>query len=185
MKKPRADETTSRIRTVRRQRGMTLDALAAATGLDKGHLSRLERGHKGPSVASLVQIAEALGVTVSHVLGHSAGRTRVSIVRARDRKPLFAPRTRSDSSYESLLSGRAGMEAFVMYPGTAAAGRERVRHGGDELIFVLSGEIELELASRTIALAQGDCAHFHGSVDHALRRKGRRAAAALIVITGR
>ncbi len=47
----------------------TLDQLAEVTGLSKGHLSRFERGEKSLSVAALMRLAQALGTSVSFLLG--------------------------------------------------------------------------------------------------------------------
>ena len=54
-----------RLRHIRQEKGLTLGALAAATGLDKGFLSRLERGSKRPSVEILEQ--NILGFIVTAV----------------------------------------------------------------------------------------------------------------------
>jgi transcriptional regulator with XRE-family HTH domain len=162
---------------------MTLDELASATGLDKGHLSRVERGQKGPSVATLVQIAHALKVKVAHLLGETTFDPAISLVRAANRKRLFEPVKSGTTQYEVLISGtRRAMESFVVYPARTHEDHKLVEHHGEEMIFVLSGEIELQLVDRVIDLKTGDCVHFLGKLKHTLRQKGRRQAAALIII---
>jgi transcriptional regulator with XRE-family HTH domain len=162
---------------------MTLDALASASGLDKGHLSRVERGKKGPSVATLVQIAHALKVKVAHLLGETTFDSTISVVRAKNRKRLFKPVKADKMQYEVLISGtERSMESFVVYPGNTDQAQELVEHDGEEMIFVLNGEIELQLVDRAISLKTGDCVHFLGRLKHTLRQKGRRKASALIVV---
>jgi transcriptional regulator with XRE-family HTH domain len=58
-------EIGQRIRLLRQQQKLTLEQVAARTGLDTGNLSRLERSLQGWTQDSLVKIAEALGVQVS------------------------------------------------------------------------------------------------------------------------
>jgi transcriptional regulator with XRE-family HTH domain len=161
---------------------MTLDALASASGVDKGNLSRVERGQKGPSVATLVQIAQALKVTVAHLLGEKTFDSAISVVRAK-KKRLFEPAKSGAARYEALISGAARhIEAFIIHPAKAHEQDELVAHHGEEMIYVLSGEIELQLVDRAISLKTGDCVHFLGKLEHTLRQKGRRKAAALIVV---
>ncbi|WP_147472821.1 XRE family transcriptional regulator [Streptomyces triticirhizae] len=56
------------IRAIRVVRRMSLRELARLTGLDRGHLSRLERGMAGASEASLHRIALALEAPVDDLL---------------------------------------------------------------------------------------------------------------------
>src|SRR3954453_8467875 len=53
------------IRNLRKARGMTLAAVAAASGLSVGYLSLLERDRATPSINALHAISRALGVTIS------------------------------------------------------------------------------------------------------------------------
>lgn len=59
----------SRVRTLRTQQGMSLAALAAATNIDKSHLSKMERGERGLSLQQAVAIARALGVSSTAISG--------------------------------------------------------------------------------------------------------------------
>ena len=162
---------------------MTLEHLASASGLDKGNLSRIERGLKGASVATLVQLAQALKVTVAHLLGETTFDSAISVVRANARKRLFEPSDSRKGRYDVLLKGPArALEAFIMYPAPRHEDDELVTHQGEEMIFVLSGQIELQLGDRVISLKTGDCVHFLGRLKHTLRQKGRSKAAALILI---
>src|SRR5579885_3127138 len=56
------------VRRLRRQQGLTLDALAAAAEVSPSHLSRLERSQTLPSFPVLAKIAEALGADVNQLV---------------------------------------------------------------------------------------------------------------------
>lgn len=59
-----------RLRDLREQRGMSLQALATASGVTKTYLWSLERGkHSNPTVAVAKSLASALGVTAESMLG--------------------------------------------------------------------------------------------------------------------
>ena len=56
-----------RIRTIRKQKEMTLEQLAAQCDLEYVQLSRIERGLINTSVSHIYVIAEGLGVTCKHI----------------------------------------------------------------------------------------------------------------------
>jgi len=58
-------EIGTTIRTLRKERGLTLNQMATLIDSDVGNLSRLERGVQGYSEATLKKIAEVLGVPVA------------------------------------------------------------------------------------------------------------------------
>lgn len=53
--------------TLRERRGMTQSELAAATGIDQGDVSRIERGSANPTEKTLLRIADALGADLRFV----------------------------------------------------------------------------------------------------------------------
>lgn len=56
------------IRVLRREKGMSLKALAVAAGLSPGHLGEIERGRRKPSLSALFRISDALGTSASVLL---------------------------------------------------------------------------------------------------------------------
>jgi transcriptional regulator with XRE-family HTH domain len=56
------------LRRARIAAGLTQEALADATQLDPGEISRLERGSRDPQLRTIVRIARGLGVPVSELL---------------------------------------------------------------------------------------------------------------------
>lgn len=172
-----------RLRVLRLARGHTLDALAEASGLDKGYLSRIEREQKSPSLAAALRIATALDVPVGEMFGECIAEHAVRVVRRRERvvvstgEPL-APR------FEALSRAGAALEAFVIYPlPTFSDPGDAATHPGEELLLVLSGTIEMRFADRGFVLEEGDCAQFPGHLPHRLRRVGDAVAAAFVTVS--
>jgi transcriptional regulator with XRE-family HTH domain len=56
------------LRKVRTEKGLSQEELADRAGLHRTYISQIERGLKSPSLRSLEQIAEALGMSVSELL---------------------------------------------------------------------------------------------------------------------
>ncbi len=72
------DIFSERLRKARKDRQLTQRQLADITKMDQGHISRLESGGKGVSMEHLHEIAKALGVTVSHLIGEDIKEERGS-----------------------------------------------------------------------------------------------------------
>jgi len=168
-----------RLRHIRLEQGFTVEALAAAAGLDKGFLSRLERGTKRPSVATILRLSAALGVSVGQLFGEQTTEDTVRISRA-------AGRTRSMEdpgtySFELLTPKGSLMEAFLFHVGAEPAGGGQ-QHGGEEMFLVLSGTVEMRTPDRSYVLETGDCAYFPGHLVHQMRRLGPEPTTAVIAV---
>ncbi|CAN7741069.1 cupin domain-containing protein [Variovorax sp. LjRoot290] len=57
-------------------------------------------------------------------------------------------------------------------------------HEGEEILYVLSGSISLQLADRSETLKAGDCAHFNAAVPHKITSVSKDDAEVLLVIAG-
>jgi len=170
----------ARIRSLRRKRGLSLGALASAAGVDKGYLSRLERGQKAPSIATLAALADALGAGMSDLFGERASEQDVVIVRGAEREAA------ADAEYrlEAILAGSPGqpVSVFVVHPGREFHAPKAAEHGGHEVLFVLHGAIELSVADQRHQLSAGDCASYDAALPHRLRRTSAGRASALVII---
>lgn len=62
------EETAKRLRTLRVQQGYTQEAAAERLGVERSHLSRMERGQKGCSLELLVRLAQLYGVSLDYLL---------------------------------------------------------------------------------------------------------------------
>ena len=56
------------LREARSEKGLSQEALADRAGLHRTYISQIERGLKSPSLKSLEQIANALGIPLSNLL---------------------------------------------------------------------------------------------------------------------
>ncbi len=175
----------SRIRALRRRRGLTLDALAEAVGVHKGHLSRIERGEKAPSLSTLEAIGTALGADMAWLFGERIEADEVGVVRGAEARGVRETGVREpDYAVHALVPAREGRAAalYLVEPGDAFRDADRPSHGGQEIAYVLRGRIELAVADRRVTLEAGDCATYDGGLPHRLRRLGPDPAAVLVMI---
>lgn len=168
------------LKFLRVQSGMTLEDLARDSGLTRSYLSKVERGISTPSIESALAIAKALGVTVDRLFGQQAEDDPVTIVRGNGKS------AGDPNMHLSLVAGLKddrAMRAFVVRPGkTQRRGRIMSHHEGEEVLFVLTGKIELQLGARKEVLSPGDCVQFDSTIPHKLVALTDEAASALVVI---
>ncbi|MEA2785868.1 MAG: hypothetical protein QOF71_1972 [Candidatus Eremiobacteraeota bacterium] len=152
---------------MRRGRKLSLDALAERTGLTKSYLSKVERGVAVPSIASIIKLSAAFGVDVAHLFGEAVEEDTIVV----ERRQKIARRNGSpDSRVVPIARKRAEktMSPFIMYPSTSRD-ESLHEHAGEELIYVLDGEVEATLPDRKVRLNSGDTMYFDGHVPHQLR----------------
>lgn len=178
----------ARLRKARLAANLTLDHVAAAAGLTAGHLSRLERGAKLPSIGALVALAHALGTTVNALMGADPGEGELLIGRASQRTRVGRKSGAGAFRYEALVQGAvcAGqpVTAFVIHPKAESGTVSDTSHQGIEFLYVLTGTIEIVFAERVTSLGQGDVILFPGYLKHRIRCQSEAPASALVVMTG-
>ncbi|CAH2603134.1 Transcriptional regulator, MerR family [Rhodovastum atsumiense] len=175
-------ETGRLIRQVRKRAGKTLAVVARDCDCTVSFLSKLETGHTQASLNMLHRIAHALGVNIRTLVPTQAGGAS-RIVRAGTRRFLAAPHIRGgDGIRLEMLSGQGGEDVFqVNLHHVAPGGRSdgQIVHDGDEFIFVLAGEIDLELGPETHRLGAGDAAFFPSREPHGYSNPGSGEAVVL------
>jgi transcriptional regulator with XRE-family HTH domain len=144
----------------------TLAEVAAASGLTKGFLSRLERGQATASVASLLRLCQALGISVG-ALFHAAPGEVV-------RRGAYAPINFGGSGVaEHLLSprGERRVQAILSEIGPGGGGGDEPYSlpADVEFIFVLEGRLQVKLRDEEIVLEPGDAFTFPPHIEHTFR----------------
>jgi transcriptional regulator with XRE-family HTH domain len=166
-----------RLHALRRERGVTLTALAAQTGFSAAHLSRLEKGERQPSIAALLHLARVYGVPVS-TLVDAQDDGSYHVVRAAD-----AVTHHSHDGKYTVLSGSRAALAVVRLELPAGQRSDIARHPGEEWLHVLAGKVTLSLAGAELILGQADSVHFDSSLSHQLATPARHPATVLIAST--
>lgn len=151
------------LRALRKARGFTLARLAGTLDRSVGWLSQVERDLSEPSVSDLRQLATALGVPVSTLFGHAPAPADEAgfVVRAGARRPIGS---RAAGLVEELLSPDLTDEFEVVHstfaPGGALA--DRVMRPTQELGYLVSGRLDLEIAGSRFTIQPGDSFRIRG-----------------------
>lgn len=159
-----------RLRALRRQRDITLAALAEATGISVSTLSRLESGQRRPTLELLLPLARAHGVQIDDLVGAPlTGDPRVHMRAV----------TRDDMTMIPLSRRPGGVQAYkLIIPARRATPMLKV-HEGHEWLYVLDGQLRLVLGDQDIVLQPGEAAEFGTQVPHWFGSTGRGAVEVL------
>ena len=165
---------------------MTLESLAAASGLTKSFVSKVEREKAVPSISTAMKLAESFGITVSQLVGEDHASDAICVVRKNERHAFMRPGTAAGYNYELVAGSKRfrRMEPYIMRPPLKFQDDRLFEHVGEEFMFVLSGRIEVTLPGRQIVLGRGDALYFDSHLPHRSRSLGHKNAEVLVVIIG-
>ena len=150
-----------RLRTLRRQREVTLADLSAQTGVSVSTLSRLESGDRRPTLELLLPLARAYGVTLDELVdAPPTGDPRVHLRAVKRHGITMIP----------LTQRAGGIQAYkLVIPAGGRRGhleQDLKTHEGYEWIYVLNGRLRLRLGDRDLTLSPGEAAEFDTRVPH-------------------
>jgi transcriptional regulator with XRE-family HTH domain len=170
----------SRIRDLRGQKALTLQALSELTGLSPSMLSLVERGQTSPSIGTLVVISSALGVHMSDLLAVE-GRAARDLVSRASEQPIYE--TARGVLRRILREDRLrGVEVAVNeYAPDTGSAEQPVHHAGYEYGVVLEGELTVEVDGVAYVLRPGDLISYDSSRAHRIWNHGGERVRALWV----
>ncbi|MEV8022265.1 XRE family transcriptional regulator [Streptomyces sp. NPDC086554] len=150
-------EVGPRLRRIRKERDATLAGLSAATGISVSTLSRLESGHRKPSLELLLPIARAHQVPLDELVGAPpVGDPRVRS------KPIV----RGGRTMLPLTRQPGGLQAYKVIEPARSGEPDPRTHEGYEWLYVLSGRLRLVLGDHDVVLGAGEAAEFDTRVPH-------------------
>ncbi|MFN8060290.1 MAG: XRE family transcriptional regulator [Vicinamibacterales bacterium] len=166
----------------RTRRGLTLEALARASGVSKGMLVQIEQAATNPSIATLCRVAAALGVGVARLV-EVAEEPVIRVIAPRETATLWRGRPGSEAR---LLVGSEGAEVTELWdwrlaPGDAYSGLAHP-HGCRELLHVLGGELTLVLDSATRRVTEGETVMFRADRPHRYANEAKRPLRFVMVV---
>lgn len=179
-------EVGQRIRHLRKLKRMRLKDLAAAVGCSESLLSKVELNRATPSLRMLHRIMAELGSNIAALFSESSAE-EVRVYRAEERPIVRIAGT--DGAPGIRLERLAPVDAdhileaniHEVDPGANNGGD--IKHEGEEVGYVLAGELELTVGERIFRLSKGDSFHFRSELPHSYRNPGRAVARILWVNT--
>ena len=157
-----------KLRENRDMLGLSLQQLADRSDVSPAAIHKVEQGNMVPTITTLLKLAAALDRPVSYFVDEdSSAPSHVVYTPAKDRKMVYTSHTGIDLEGISGPYGHYFVASAVatVEPG-ASSGDKPLRHPGEELIFMLSGTLEVRVGDEVIKLGKGDSVHFRTDREH-------------------
>ncbi len=181
----------SKIKGIRESKNISIEEVAERSGLSMEQIASIETDQTLPSLGPLIKIARALGVRLGTFMDDNDAIGPVvcrAADRERDRSISFsngATDSRKHMEYHPLAQQKAGrhMEPFIIdiHP-TEENNFQLSAHEGEEFIYVMEGEIELEYGKEVYHLHEGDSIYYDSIVKHHLHGAPGKAAKILALV---
>ncbi|MBK8250818.1 MAG: cupin domain-containing protein [Gemmatimonadetes bacterium] len=177
-------ETAMRER--RRTLGLSLQQLAARSGVSAAMLSEVERGRKSPTLRVAAQIADGLQLAISALLG-AEPVARMQVRRRAERRRLVDSRSAIERHLLAPALLAQGIEVvwYVVPPGSESGTFAPHQHGTLSHATVVRGTVEFDADGEHIVLRAGDSIDFPASITHEFRNTGRAPCEFLLVVDTR
>jgi transcriptional regulator with XRE-family HTH domain len=178
-----------KVKQIRESKKVSLEELAEKTNFGPDQLEKIERGEVLPSLAPLIKIARALGVRLGTFLDDS-NQLGPMIVRADEHEQGVRFSSQQNGSREhlnffSLAYDKAGrsMEPFIVEIEPSQQSNYMLSsHEGEEFIYVLDGEIEVNYGKELFQLGKGDSIYMDSIVSHNVHAGNNQSARILAVV---
>lgn len=165
-------KVSERIRRLMAEKQITLEDLAARSGLNREYLKRLAAMDGFPSLGPMLKIARALGIRLGTLIDdqmtpdplivrRNAAREEIRMLPDKDKPPAL--------KFYSLAKGKTDrhMEPFfIEILPESALDKKLSSHEGEEFIIVVSGRVELIYGKETSILETGDSVYYNSVVPH-------------------
>lgn len=173
----------ARVKELRRGLGLSLEEMAGRSGVSRAMLSKVERGEKNPTLVVAAKVAEALGVSLSRLLGQEE-RREVVVVRERERLVARDPETGFERQLLSPSFAGRGVEFVrnVVPEGSTSGEFPAHRRGVEEYVVVEAGRLRAVLGGEEHLLREGDALYFEADVPHRFDNAGEGSCSYYLVI---
>ncbi|MFV0254531.1 MAG: helix-turn-helix domain-containing protein [Erysipelotrichaceae bacterium] len=165
-------EIGNKIKQLRQKNKLTLEELASRSELTKGFLSQLENELNTPSIATLENICEVFGVTMSEFFAEAKDQQIVFtqkdfFVDEREGSVVswVVPHAQSNEMEPVLIKLKPGAKSMEVSP-----------HEGEEFGYVLEGSITLVGDNTKEIIKKGQTFYLKGEENHYLINKSKQVA---------
>jgi transcriptional regulator with XRE-family HTH domain len=171
----------ARIKELRAEKGLTLDALAERADVSRAMLSRIERGESSPTAQLMNKVCGGLGITLSTLFAEDAA-PQSPLARREAQTTWRDPATR----YLRRDVSPAGTSVDIVeveFPPRKSVAFDSMRLPNvEQQVWVLEGVLEMEVGSETFRLNEGDCLRMHLGQPLVFRNPTRRPTRYAVIL---
>lgn len=172
----------AKLRGLRIGLNLTQEELADRAELSKGFISQVERNLTSPSIATLTDLLECLGSSLSDFFAKTS-----------DEKIVFSPDDHFVKEDEEGLKGEITwlvpnaqknmLEPILVKLGPGGSTQEMPPHEGEEFGYVLSGAVQLTIGLMRLRVSAGESFCLHPRDTHLITNPGKRSASFIWIST--
>lgn len=170
------------LRSLRENRGMSLEQLAELTGVSKSMLRQIETGKSSPTISTIWKIANGLHISFTALLHQPTVQAEVKSFKAEP------PLTAEENHYRLYpLIPFSPTQSFETYyfeldPETSFTGEP---HEGNihEYIFLLAGRMSITIGQQTFTIDSGEFLKFQADQPHTYSCLGKETATAIMQVS--
>lgn len=177
-----------RLRSLRAEQGLTLEALAERSGVSRSMISLIERGESSPTAAVLDRLATGLGLSLARLFAESERSGADPVARRADQPVWQDPETGYRRRHLSPLGYPTPIELVeVEFPPGARVAYESAPRGLGiaQQVWLMAGEMELTVGDAVHRLAAGDCLAMEVDRPIVFRNRGNQPARYVVALTTR
>jgi transcriptional regulator with XRE-family HTH domain len=182
------DDIGQRILKIRKEKGLSLEEISKLTGFEVEFLTGIEKNDIQPQLGTVIKLSKALDSAFGRLVS-GVGDKLYSITRKHERRTVSRSTSHKGQrqlyTYKSLAPDVKGrhMEALIVQLEEDPE-KEISVHEGEEFIFVLNGEVELEIGEDKFELEPGDSAYYLSTTAHHIAAKSGKATILAVLYEG-
>ncbi|HKQ67959.1 MAG TPA: XRE family transcriptional regulator, partial [Polyangiaceae bacterium] len=171
------------LRELRKEKRLSLDQLAAASGVSRAALSQIEGSRTNPTLSLLWKVAVGLGVPFQALLGgEQTGKPQV--LRAGDSPPLRSTDGRMESRLLSPAGASQGVDVYELRLLPKCVHRSEAHgEGTTETLVVLTGALRMTVGDDSYDLVPGDSIFFRADLPHVYESRSSHDSRCINVIS--
>ncbi len=158
-----------KLKSIRKSKKMTLQEFAEKAGLSAGLISRIENFRTLPSLVVLVRISAALGINMTELFEGITfeDHPRWKLIRAGEAKKIDKEGEGIGMNYFMLTeTGESARSCIWLVEVEPWVKRPPVTTAADEMLYIVSGDLEYHLGVEKLELHKGDLLFFDGEIPH-------------------
>lgn len=170
------------LRRARKSKRASLEQVAAGADLSVSFLSQLECGKANISVENLKKITRFLDIPIAPLFGEDNNLSLGTVTRKGEGLPLTLE---NSSAYcEALIKKSSADLQATFYVNPPGEGRKvPFGHVGEELLYVIRGEVLFSLNDEKHLMQEGDLIHYRSEALHSWINPGKQESVVLVVNT--
>ena len=178
-------QISNKLKSIRKEKNLTLQDIADRAGVTKGLISQIENSRTIPSLLVLIQIIKALEVGLDDFFNDLDGYSKEGkiLVKRREEYQKFEKEAAEGYDYFRIFTKKINSSTvdIVLLEIQPGATREFVQTDAFEYKYILSGSVQYLFRDYQIVLNEGDSMLFDGKMEHNPINLGKDVAKMLVV----